>query len=214
MNYYNTYWKKNLKAKSQHTPPVWTKTDFLKILDKLNPYLGKKILDMGCGDGQFLHLLDKHIKNLELTGIDISSIAINKAKHDYPNISFIKSSVTKKYFSDNSFDTILLIEVIEHLIDTDSILKEISKILKPDGFVFITTTDFNLPKKIFISSFFWDKYFYPNNPHIRFFTRNTLREICQQHYLVPIKHYWNGHYFHLMPKGQIAILQNKKNVKT
>lgn len=213
MNYYNTYWKEKLKAKSQYKPPIWTKLEFLKIFNKLKPYLGKNILDIGCGDGQFLHLLGKYIKNIKLTGVDISSIALNKAKKKYSNINFFKSSSTKIPFPNNSFDTILLVEVIEHLIDIDSTLKEISRLLKPNGYVFITTTDFNLLKKIRISSFVWDKYFYPNNPHIRFFTKNTLREICKQYGFLPVNYFWNGNYFHLMPKGQIAIFQNKKNVK-
>jgi len=213
MSYYNKYWQKKLKAKSQYLPPNWTDNQFNYIYKNLFFYLGENILDIGCGQGEFLSLLNKRRKNKKLTGIDISSVAISKAKHNFKNIKFYKSSSSKTPFANNSFDTILLIEVIEHLVDTDSTLQEIKRILKPDGYLMITTTDFNLLKKILISTFVWDKYFYPNNPHIRFFTKKTLKDLCQNHHFSPIKHLWNGHYFHIMPKGQIAIFQNKKNVK-
>jgi hypothetical protein len=52
---------------------------------------------------------------------------------------------------------------------------------------------------------FWDRYFYPNNPHVRFFTKKTLREICAAHGLRPVAHRWNGSYWGLMPKGQMAV---------
>lgn len=213
MSYYNKYWQKKLKAKSQYLPPKWTDNQFNNIYNKLYCYLGENILDIGCGQGEFLYLLNKKVKNKKFTGIDISSVAIKNAKHKFKKITFFKSSSSKTPFANNSFDTILLIEVIEHLIDIDSTLQEIKRILKPNGYLMITTTDFNLLKKILISTFVWDKYFYPNNPHIRFFTKKTLKDICQNHQLLLLKHFWNGHYFHIMPKGQIAIFQNKNNGK-
>lgn len=62
-------------------------------------------------------------------------------------------------------------------------------------------------KQIIIATFFWNKYFYPTNPHIRFFNKSTLKDILGKHGFKIIKYSWNGSYFKIMPKGQIVIAQ-------
>ncbi len=205
-NYYHRYWQKKLKSKSQGSPPIWTQANFNYHFDFAKPYFGSKILDIGAGDGTFDNYLQSKI-NSNVISLEPTLQAIKQGQKLYPNNKFINSSAEKLPFSANSFNTALLIEVIEHLIDTDIALSEIYRILKPKGYLFITTTDFNFLKKVLLAAFAWDKYFYPNNPHIRFFTRQTLTEICSTHHFKLIKYQWNGSYFHLMPKGQMAIFQ-------
>lgn len=209
-SYYNRYWQKKIKSKSQGEPPTWTRKNFEFHFDFLKPFLGANILDVGSGDGSFDHLLRQKKPGLKITSLEYSSIAINKGKKLYPKNTFIKGSSNRLPFLKDSFDTVFLIEVVEHLIDTDQTIREIHRVLKPGGHLLVTTTDFNLLKKVLISIFVWDKYFYPNNPHIRFFTHTTLKNVCHQQHLKLIKYQWNGDYFRLMPKGQMAIFKNDK----
>ena len=62
---------------------------FQKYIDifKKNNIKGK-ILEIGCGAGYFTNLMSKALKNIDITAIDISRIAIDKAKRRYSNIDF------------------------------------------------------------------------------------------------------------------------------
>ena len=78
----------------------------------------------------------------------------------------------------------------------------------------MTTTDFNWLKKIIIASFYWDKFFYPNNPHIRFFTKKTLIEMCKKYSLQLVDYKWNKSYFGLMPKGQMIVFKKNDTIES
>ena len=102
-----------------------------------------------------------------------------------------------------------MIEVIEHLVDIEGTLKELFRVMKPGGILLITTTDFNLLKQVIIAMFFFEKYFYPTNPHIRFFKKSTLADILSKNGFSIIKYAWNGDYLKIMPKGQMILAQKR-----
>ncbi|MBU0477560.1 class I SAM-dependent methyltransferase [bacterium] len=206
MDYYERYWKRSFGQNGvAASPPSWNEKDLIKITDIAKPYCYGNVLDIGCGDGTFTSYLSKFSKVKKITGVDISQNAISQAKRKYPEIEFKVVSQATLPFSKESFDFITMVEVVEHIMDTEQIFKEANKILKPGGCILITTTDFNLAKKIIVAAFFWGKYFYPTNPHIRFFTKATLKDILDKTGFKAIKHKWNGSYLGLMPKGQIMI---------
>ena len=73
-----------------------------------------KLLDAGCGDAKVLAELNKK-KYFNLHGLDYSEKAINFARILLPEVNFISSDLRKINYKSESFDTILLIEVIEHI---------------------------------------------------------------------------------------------------
>ena len=97
------------------------------------------ILEIGCGDGYGTSFLAKHFKQVE--AIDISKEAIQKAKAIYKldNCNFSVSTGEKLNFPDNSFDAIVSFHVIEHVKNVRKYLKEIKRVLKPDGKFILTT---------------------------------------------------------------------------
>jgi len=106
-----------------------------------------RILDMGCGDGVLLYLLSKKLKNaeVELYGVDLSDVAIKTAinkfnKEGVGNKFFFKTeNVYKTSFKDEMFDVIVSSDVIEHLSEPETFLKEVKRLLKPKGFLVIGT---------------------------------------------------------------------------
>lgn len=126
-------------------------------------YVGKKILNIGCGNGAFEYLVADRVG--EVVGIDIKYEDILQAKEEcknFKNVNFVEADILKDNFPENSSDIVVLFDVIEHFPkDTEPIvLKKINKILKPNGQVVISTPLNNITK-------FFDPawYLYPRHRH-------------------------------------------------
>jgi methionine biosynthesis protein MetW len=100
---------------------------------------GKRLLDVGCGDGSFTVLLKDALRSVEAAGIEISGEAVNTALEKGIHAHQIDIDTNSFPFNDEYFDVIYCGEVIEHIFDTDRLLKEISRTLKPSGYCIITT---------------------------------------------------------------------------
>lgn len=106
-----------------------------KIFELINKEKKGKILDLGCLKGEFSLELKK--KEWNVFGGDISS-ALTEAKKK--GIKCIKFDFEKPFpFKDNSFDGVFAGEIIEHIFDTDFFVSELNRILKPEGFLVIST---------------------------------------------------------------------------
>ena len=94
---------------------------------------GQKVLDLGCGIGQFSVLFEYN----NYVGADIDKACIERARKLYSNKKFVLlyEKDTKLPFEDKSFDYILLADTIHHLSDEllHFTLRESKRILKPSG---------------------------------------------------------------------------------
>jgi ubiquinone/menaquinone biosynthesis C-methylase UbiE len=99
----------------------------------------KVVLDIGCGMGYGSDYLAKDGR--KVIGIDISNEAVSYAKNYYKaeNLDFVIMDATKLGFLDNTFDVVSSFEVIEHLKDYKIHLSEISRVLKSDGYLLLST---------------------------------------------------------------------------
>jgi len=93
-----------------------------------------KILDLGCGDGDY----SRRLKDL---GFEVVSGDIDIARFKYKNeIEFKHCDITKEMpFADNTFDYVLLMEVVEHLRNPYTVISEINRIIKKGGSLIIST---------------------------------------------------------------------------
>lgn len=112
-----------------------------KLFDSIRPYIreGYKILDVGCASGGFLHYL--HKQGLRgLYGIDPTAKFINniKVKTRY-HISI--GSADSIPFNDNTFDVLVIDNVIEHLVIPGKALKEARRVLTDDGILYVGAPD-------------------------------------------------------------------------
>lgn len=99
-------------------------------LDLIKP--GSSVLDVGCGDGLFLKLVNQQKKTTGV-GVDLSENAIKKALED--NNQSIKFHVFdldsgKLPFEDNAFDEVVALDVLEHSLEPTEFLKEMSRVSK------------------------------------------------------------------------------------
>lgn len=102
---------------------------------------GKKVLDIACGEGYGSNLLAS--KAAHVTGMDIDQPTIEKAgaKYKRDNLSFAVAKAEKIPAADNVFDLVVSFETLEHLQDHHAMIKEIKRVLKPDGLLLISTPD-------------------------------------------------------------------------
>jgi len=208
--YYQKYWKGGLKKNVFGEPPSWNKMNLDRHFKFFEKYIGARILDAGAGDGTFLNFVISRKKNIaKAIALEMSEEAILRGKEKFPELEFRKGRIERHDFANESFDTIFAIDVLEHLLDVEQCLAELARVLKRGGYFCVSTTDFNFLKKIIIASFFWDRYFSPRSPHIRFFTKKNLNSICGKNGLEKIDYKWNGSYWGLMPKGQLAVFRKK-----
>jgi SAM-dependent methyltransferase len=101
----------------------------------------KMVLDYGAGSGLYVNLWEKAFREAELHFCDISSVAMEKLKAKYPRYADRCYLVqeNKPVPSDNAFDVILSVEVMEHVECLDLYLRDISRLLRPGGY-FVWTT--------------------------------------------------------------------------
>ena len=92
---------------------------------------GDKILDVGCGKGFLLYEFTQVVPGVQIAGVDISSYAIENAKHEVK--PFLKvGNATTLPFPDRSFDFVFSITTLHNLynFELNSALKEIERVGK------------------------------------------------------------------------------------
>jgi len=101
------------------------------------------ILDAGCGQGRLAFLLSK--KGYMVFGFDESRESLNQASQTSvladPRVrppAYLQSKMDQIPFLDNSFDAVISGDVLEHLADDKSAVKELFRILKPDGIAIVS----------------------------------------------------------------------------
>jgi len=107
-------------------------------------YLVEKalLLDIGCGNGTFLHLLNRR-NNI---GLELDETAIQIAKRNCPDNDFIQASSLCLPFKDGMFNNVTLWEVIEHVPpgEESTLIAEVSRVLKKDANLTMSTPNANL----------------------------------------------------------------------
>ncbi len=132
------------------------------------PYIKGDLLELGCGEGRGVELLAPLADSyLALDKIDE---VIQSLKEKYPDVAF-EQAVFPPFsgLNDNSFDSIVSFQVIEHVKNDEGFLKEIHRVLKPGGVAVLTTP--NIKKTL------------TRNPwHIREYTAQELTDLASKYF--------------------------------
>jgi 2-polyprenyl-3-methyl-5-hydroxy-6-metoxy-1,4-benzoquinol methylase len=114
-----------------------------------NKIVYPRILELGCGTGWLASMLG----NIgPTTGIELSPVAIEKAKSRFPDVEFICADITQVHEWHQQFNIVVSHEVIEHLNDQIQHLSLAHKVLDKGGILILTTpnhrmfTKFAVPK--------------------------------------------------------------------
>lgn len=92
-----------------------------------------KVLEIGCGGGGFIASIKNYRADLNCFGIDIGNKAIKYAGKKFKSVTYKVGDIYNINFPKNSFDAVIIEDVLEHLEDPNLAVKEISRVLKPNG---------------------------------------------------------------------------------
>jgi ubiquinone/menaquinone biosynthesis C-methylase UbiE len=101
-------------------------------------YVKGDVLEVGCGEGRGVALLMQHASTF--TAVDKIKPVIDELQQKFPTGKFMSMNIPPlSGLSDNTYDSIVSFQVIEHIQDDFLFLKEIHRVLKPGGVALLTT---------------------------------------------------------------------------
>lgn len=133
---------------------------------------GARILDVGCGEGYGAALLARTARAVVACDYAHDALAHARARYPAANMDFIQCDAQRLPFADSSFDVVCSLQVIEHFRDTEAHLRDVARVLQPDGWHYVATPNIDLmsPEE-------------KDNPyHLRDFTAPELREALARHF--------------------------------
>jgi 2-polyprenyl-3-methyl-5-hydroxy-6-metoxy-1,4-benzoquinol methylase len=173
-DYYEALWE----AVPEGLEPV----DFARRRDFLLSHIdaGQRVLDVGCGEGRFAAELA--VAGAAVVGVDVAAEPLRRARARHPELDLRQVPVAGAWpFEDARFDLVWAGEVIEHVADTSGWLSELRRVLRSGGLLVLSTPDHGRLRMLgwaFAPRAF-AVHFDPRSDHLRFYTRDTLRELLE-----------------------------------
>ena len=141
------------------------------------PIYSEKVLDLGCGSGETSGHLKKTKQFGWVCGVEGSPDAAIAARKVLNNV--LEGDIEKMDypFPDGTFDTILALDILEHLIDPWSVLEKLTKLLKPGGIIVASIPNVRhysvVVPLVFLADWRYQQEGLLDSTHIRFFTGRT-----------------------------------------
>ncbi|MDP3728021.1 MAG: class I SAM-dependent methyltransferase [bacterium] len=126
--------KKDYATKIEKSQKLQNFQHVLKKIKELKPQ--GKFMDIGCATGVFLDMAQK--EGYDVVGVDVSEFACQYASENF-GIKTLNGKLEDLHLEDNSFDIITMWDVVEHVPDPHTFLREVHRVLKDDGIIFILT---------------------------------------------------------------------------
>lgn len=139
-DYEQSIWGRGEASGRWSDPAAFRLRQALRVVDEAgkagearNAKEAGKVLEVGCGAGQFIRAIKKLRPELDCFGADISREAIAIAKNRNDGVSYSLSEAESLPYPDNFFDAVLIFDVLEHVENPAQILREVRRVLKPGG---------------------------------------------------------------------------------
>ncbi|GHF19491.1 type 12 methyltransferase [Kordiimonas sediminis] len=158
---------------------AWHDIEYGLRLDLAHEHLGHagKVLDIGCGPGNFLQVARK--QGWDAYGIEPSSVAADHAKS-------LGLDVQTGFFPDDfnheagSFDFIHMSEVLEHVPSPTEVIQAAKQLLRPDGVLTISVpNDFSPLQMAAAKAVSADQWWVVPDHHLNYFTMDSLEKILR-----------------------------------
>lgn len=153
----------------EHKSRAENQARILKKINKLFPKKGK-LLEVGCATGGFLELAKK--SGWDVKGVEPSKWAASIASKTY-KIPVFQGLLENAKFKDDSFDVVVVLDVIEHVSSPRELLQNIKRLLKKNGIVCIVTPNIGgvIPRIL------GEKWWHIRSDHIFYFNDETIKTL-------------------------------------
>lgn len=178
----------------------------------------KSVLDVGCGDGRLLEIVQSiSPPNSILEGIEISNHASKEARNK--GFTITTGSIEHIDLQENKYDYIFMIQVIEHLHMPNESLLKLRHSLRKGGIIVVETPDTNCLDYRFFKKRYWGGYHYPR--HFNLFEKGNLQKIVETaglkvihsgNKLQPVHWIWSFHHL-LEDKTGVSFFSKSFNIK-
>jgi SAM-dependent methyltransferase len=130
--YYDERWRCVTRANSLQMARAIAILEDLQAVEQRDP----KILDIGCGTGWLSSILGRFGPT---TGLDLSPVAIDRARRLYPDVEFIAGDLLSASLPPDAFDVVVAVQVIEHIEDQARFTDLVADTLRPAGHLLLVT---------------------------------------------------------------------------
>lgn len=144
-----------------------------KMLNLVKKHAGKRVLDIGCGHGLNCIELDK--RGFECIGIEINEQYVQEAQK---YIEAYHMRAEKLDFPDKSFDTVIMLEVLEHLEDCHAALEEIVRVTRKNLILSVP----NLAPLESLVEYNVIMHHFFECTHLNFFTKSMLERFLRKYF--------------------------------
>ncbi len=142
------------------------------IIEKYIICSGLSVLDLGSGEGGTSFIFSERNN---LTAYEINLSRFISQKNNNGDFNKVNGDAVKLPFKENSFDLIIMQDVIEHLYDINDAINEIYRALKPGGFIYIST-----PNKYSVFNLFSDPHW--GLPVISILKRKNIKKFFLKYF--------------------------------
>jgi SAM-dependent methyltransferase len=145
----------------------------LDLVDRYAPLQGKRILDVGCGLGVYVERLRQFSD--QVYGADIEVERVMEGGRRLP--ALLAAAAEALPYADNSFDVLLLHEILEHVADDRRVVEEAYRVLSPGGRMAIFAPNRLYPFET--HGIYWrGKYRFGNFPLVNYLPGPLRRRLC------------------------------------
>jgi ubiquinone/menaquinone biosynthesis C-methylase UbiE len=150
----------------------------------------KTVLDIASGEGYGSNLLSQYADMVFGVDIDQATIEASKKKYTAKNLEFKVGSADAIPLKDQSVDVLVSFETLEHHDKHDEMMKEIKRVLKPNGILVMSTPD---------KRYYSDENNYNNPFHVKELYLNEFKELIGRYFAN------TRFYFQNMFKGSLVV---------
>jgi len=157
----------------------WRKFDaILSLLEKRD---NRIVLDFACGNGVLFPTLAKRFE--AVVGIDLHTTAAARLKNEYKlkNVFPVNANGLTLPFRNNEFSTIITASTLEHFKLLDETVRELARVLKPDGRLLVLVPTENMFYRIGRLLFGYQK------PADHYFSAKEIENVIEQYFIAEIK---------------------------
>ncbi len=161
------YEQQTFHAEDRHWWYRGRRTVLERVMDGLGLPSQARILDAGCGSGRNMVEL---ARRGAVTGVELSAPSVEKARERGVGEVVAGSVLEMPFFSDSSFDLAVSLDVIEHLEDDLTALRELRRVIAPGGALLLTVPAYQ---------WLWSGHDEINHHHRRY-TRRSLQCVAEE----------------------------------